>query len=150
MFLLDPSPLRSFLACIPKGCFYVCKHNGRSLHKNLKTKGPSLPPSFCAHQGAKGCAPYFSCCDKIPTQDKWRRKGFIGLWSIRVQSVVVGKTWRQEHEAASNVASAVRKERERGREEKVVLSSFFPFYSVQGSSPWVGATSIQIGSSLLR
>lgn len=148
MFLLDPSPLRSFLACIPKGCFYVCKHNGRSLHKNLKTKGPSLPPSFCAHQGAKGCAPYFSCCDKIPTQDKQRRKGFIGLWSIRVQSIVVGKTWRQEHEAPSNVASAVR--RERGGGGKVVLSSFFPFNSVQGSSPWVGATSIQIGSSLLR
>lgn len=40
-------------------------------------------------------------CDKIPHKEQYKEKeGGFGLWFEEVQSIMAGKPWQQEHEAA--------------------------------------------------
>lgn len=65
--------------------------------------------------------------------------------SLRLASVVVGKTRQQEHKATSHIASAVTKQ----REVNDALWSFSPWTSVWDLNPRDAATQAYCGSSYL-
>lgn len=64
-----------------------------------------------------------------------RKGGFLLSHSLRVQSVMAGKAWQKEHEAAGHVVFT-------GRKQSQVNS-------VMGPSPWDGATHSWASSSPL-
>lgn len=61
----------------------------------------------------KPCICFFSCCyNKIPRQSDFREQGFIWVHGLWVQSILLGKSRKQEPEAADCIALVVGKQRE--------------------------------------
>lgn len=56
---------------------------------------------------------YTCCCDKIPDQSNLEKEGFILAHSLRMQSIMVGKTWIWELEKTGHTAPADKKQKEK-------------------------------------
>lgn len=73
-----------------------------------------------------------SCCDNIPDDGNLRREGFILVHNSRSQHIVVGKSRRQEVEAAGHIASVVKSREQRVSACRVGLGPFCTVHSFQG------------------
>lgn len=73
-----------------------------------------------------------SCCDNIPDYGNLRREGLILAHNSRSQHIVVGKSRRQEGEAAGHIASVVKSREQRVSACTVGLGTFCTVHSLQG------------------
>lgn len=71
-----------------------------------------------------------------------RKEWYIFTQGSRLLLIMVRKSWRQEQEVSSPIASAARKQ----RAVHGVLSSLSTFHVVQDLRPWLGTTHNQGGS----
>lgn len=77
---------------------------------------------------------------KNPDKSILKEKELISVHSSRVQEATVGKSWRQEPEAAGPILFAVRKQR-----TTIFLSSGSPSYQVNSPNQRVWSSTFSVG-----
>lgn len=66
---------------------------------------------------------------KVPDKSILKQEEYILAHRLRMQSVVLGKWWKQEHEVTGLTASTVRKKRNECYHSTALLPLLFLFYS---------------------